>query len=95
MADAANFPCACLPCQQAAMTNGPARTREAQADTLASLARPLADDTTPGSVERQCQASAESAVNDQPESDTGAPGVGGWTVVVPAVVPACLAVPVP
>ena len=72
MADAANFPCACLPCQQAAMTNGPARTREAQADTLASSARPLADDTTPGSVERQCQASAESAVNDQTESDTGA-----------------------
>ena len=67
------------------MTNGPglARTREAQADALASLATALADDTTPGPVERQCQASAESAVNDQPESDTGAPGVGGWTVVVP------------
>jgi hypothetical protein len=56
------------------MTNGPglARTREAQADALASLATPLADDTTPGPAERQCQASAESAVNDQPEPDTGA-----------------------
>ena len=54
------------------MTNGPglARTREAQADALASLATALADDTTPGPVERQCQVSAESAVNDQPESDT-------------------------
>ena len=46
MADAANFPCACLPCQQAEMTKGPglARTREARADALASLATALADD---------------------------------------------------
>ena len=82
------------------MTIGPglARTREAQADALASLATPLADDPNQdlqsGSVKHRLNLPSTISRSRIPVP-TGTLGVGGWTVVVPAVVPACLAVPVP
>ena len=69
------------------MTNGPglARTREAQADALASLATPLADDPNQdlqsGSVKHRLNLPSTIRRSRTPVPG-GAPGVGGWTTWV-------------